>query len=200
MARGGMRYGAGRRREHERVEDFRSIDVRRFSRAGMLQPGQWTWSWRDPDTQDRRAWITVEGGEREIWLVYRVNGRPFNTRVEIDRTACGFGGSRPWFRCPRCGERAAILYGALSGFACRRCCGLVYSIQSANELSAAWQRSRKVGDRLGPDWSRPKGMHYKTAQRMQERAYRSMVAVSAMVSASTSRLEEGLQQLQTIEK
>lgn len=196
MARGGQRYGAGRKREHERAEDFRSIDVRRFSRAGMLRPGQWTWSWRDPDTQERRAWIRVEGGEREIWLIYQVNGRPFDTRVEVERTACGFGGSRPWFRCPRCGERVAILYGASSGFDCRKCCRLVYSVQSASELSAAWRRSCKVGDRLGPDWSRPKGMHYETAQRLQQRAYRSMLAISAMVSATTARLEAGVARLE----
>jgi hypothetical protein len=195
MARGGQRYGAGRRREHERAEEFRSIDVRRFSQAGMLRPGHWTWSWRDPDTRETLAWISVDCGEDAIRLRYNVNGKPFDTRVGIERTTCGFGGSRAWFGCPRCGARVAILYGGISGFACRRCHDLVYSVQSATDMAAAWQRSRKLGDRLGPNWSRPKGMHHATCGRLQERAYRAMLALSSVTTESTDRLVARLEGL-----
>lgn len=195
MARGGFRYGTGRRREHNRTEDYRSIDVRRFAREAMLGPGSWTWTWRDPLTQEALASIRVEGGVSAIRLHFQANGRPFDTRVAIDRTPCGFGGKRPWFLCPMCGQRAALLYAGNSGFACRCCHGLAYSIQSATELTTAWRRHHKVARKLGPGFERPKGMHFTTCASLQERAHASILAVVAGADACTGRIEEALRRI-----
>ena len=43
--------------------------------------------------------------------------------VPIERTPCNFGGTRPWFRCPTCGGRVAMLVADQNRFCCRRCRG-----------------------------------------------------------------------------
>jgi len=90
--------------------------------------------------------------------------------VPIVRTKCGFGGTRPWFRCDRCRRRAAILYLATgSGFACRRCLGLAYRSQSATAANRAISKARKLRERLGggpsvldPLPGKPPRMHRQT--------------------------------------
>src|SRR5215472_1990244 len=48
--------------------------------------------------------------------------------VKIEWTPCNYGGTRPWFLCPRrgCGRRVAILY-CDSDFGCRTCRRLTYN-------------------------------------------------------------------------
>jgi hypothetical protein len=37
-------------------------------------------------------------------------GRSVEQRVPLLWTPCTFGGARPWFGCPRCAKRVAIVY------------------------------------------------------------------------------------------
>ena len=41
--------------------------------------------------------------------------------IEIERTACYFGGERFWFRCPYCDSRWRKLYLSHCGMECRGC-------------------------------------------------------------------------------
>lgn len=52
--------------------------------------------------------------------------------INLERTPCNFGGSRLWFRCPRCERRSAMLYSHGNKFICRRCGGFCYESQNEN--------------------------------------------------------------------
>lgn len=66
-------------------------------------------------------------------------------KVVITRTACHFGGSRPWFVCPTCGGRCAILYPVQ----CRQCLGLHYATEHESELDRRYRKAFKHRARLG---------------------------------------------------
>ena len=171
MAKGGQRYGAGRPGWHVKAEHCRRIDVHRFKREDMLRPGSWGWSWRDSETGKVLASIGVIGGFDRITLDYSVNGAPITEHISITRTACAYGGSRPWFNCPKCWGRVACLYLRQSRFACRKCQRIVYASQSEDALDRTWRKQQKLEARLGKNWCRPKGMHHKTRERILDAVF-----------------------------
>lgn len=166
--KGGMRLGAGRPGWHMKAEHCRRIDVRRFQREDMLKPGSWAWTWSDRESGEVLASIGITGGYDRLTLNYTVDGNPITEPINITRTKCAFGGSRPWFNCPRCWGRVAVLYLKQSRFACRKCQRLVYSSQSEDEIGRTWRKQRKLEARLGANWCKPKGMHRKTRERILE--------------------------------
>jgi hypothetical protein len=50
-------------------------------------------------------------------------------------TPCNYGGARPWWTCPECGRRCAIVYG--HPFACRRCANLAYKSSRSDAFTRA---------------------------------------------------------------
>ena len=170
---GGM--GSGRRSERDLTADHRQLDVRALHRAGMLEPGhigRWRWMRRGVE----RASIQIEAYEAALFLRYQVNRRgevkPYSYAVHLDWTSCTFGGRRPWFLCPSCGQRVAILYGK-QNFVCRHCRGLAYASQRETEGSRAIRRANAIRRRLGwipgvlnPPGAKPKGMHWHTYVRL----------------------------------
>lgn len=60
-------------------------------------------------------------------------------------TSCNFGGSRPWFVCPGCGRRAAILYEdhQQDRPLCRLCLDLAYPSQNEDRIGSAARRAEK---------------------------------------------------------
>jgi hypothetical protein len=164
MSRGGSRYGAGRPGWHGKTENHRAIDVRRFQREDMLRPGWWSWQWSNAETGEVLASIGISGGIGEVTLQYSTDGHSVNEHITITRTACNYGGSRPWFQCPKCRGRVARLYLRGGRFACRSCKGLVYASQSEDVMGRSWLKQQKLEARLGENWRRPKGMHRKTRE------------------------------------
>ena len=102
-------------------------------------------------------------------LPYSAGGHHIDECIRIERTDCNYGGSRPWFQCTRCYRRAAKLFLRGSRFACRKCHRLVYASQSQDAIGRSWLRQNRLEGRLGDDWSRPKGMHHQTYERLVER-------------------------------
>jgi hypothetical protein len=108
--------------------------------------------------------------------------RRYDYRVPVTYTPCNFGGERPWFQCPRCGDRVGKLYRppARARFRCRECYDLGYqsSRTSGDTLKQAELRYRRAfakadakGRRPHPNgepWfpERPKGMHTETFDRL----------------------------------
>lgn len=92
---------------------------------------------------------------------------------------CQFGGARPWWICPRCGERAAILYLASVRMLgqCRRCLRLAYPSQGdgvVGVVDRAFARAAAAKRRVGGGYSaagdfppRPRGMHRLTYERLR---------------------------------
>lgn len=160
------------------TDDYRSIDVRRWKRDGLLKPDlffKWQWSRHDKVI----ASIGVRTGSDRVTLIYRHKKGDKNWKDEkypifLDSTNCHLGGERPWFLCPArgCGRRVAILYGG-DIFACRRCYQLAYQSQRETDYDRAARRADKIRGKLG--WEpgilnitggRPKGMHWKTFERL----------------------------------
>jgi len=170
------RYGA-----KSTTDDYRTLDVRRWARAGVLRPGYWGgWQWtRDGETL---ASIKMRTEHDRVVLIYkhRSGGAEWKDEqypVRIVRTACHLGGSRPWFICPAlgCGRRVAILYCG-SIFACRRCHQLAYASAREDAGGRATRRADRLRVRLGwepgilnGEGGKPKWMRWRTFERLAAR-------------------------------
>jgi hypothetical protein len=144
--------------------------VRRLHRDGHLSGGAYRLHWTWPSG----AQIALDTSPGEVTMVYRYRKadewRDVRQRVTVVRTACHYGGARPWFLCPYCGRRVAILY-LWNVPQCRRCARLVYSSQSLDALARSWRRTGKIearlkGDAEEWDYTRPKGMRQATFERL----------------------------------
>lgn len=94
---------SGRVGWRHRIDDYVRVDVMELKRDGVFEVGQ-------PGLQvapscPEAALEYCEGLLTMHWL--RPAGRgPYSEvkqPVVIEHTPCRFGGSRPWFRCPKCG-------------------------------------------------------------------------------------------------
>ena len=104
--------GSGRRRSYAgrlETDDFSSLDIRLLSREKLLVPGiRYSGQWSEGD---RVATLELRVQCDSFVLIFK----PFSsdTTVEhwldIETTPCQFGGRRPWFKCPRCDRRVAVL-------------------------------------------------------------------------------------------
>ncbi len=159
------------------TDEFFSLDIRRLHRDGCLErvgAGRVTVTW------DGGGSIDVVKDRTGILLEYSVvdgeDREEHSERIVIQRTRCHFGGSRPWWFCPRCGRRCAILYGH-HRFLCRHCHGLRYRSQSESKAGRLLRRAEKIRARLGGSGvvfgdfpPRPRGMHLRTYYRLRDEA------------------------------
>ncbi len=152
------------------TDDYRSIDVRRWAREGLLEPGHW-FGWQWSIAGEKVASIKGFSESDAIRLIYSVRNhgeerRGMDYRVRLDWTPCNFGNSRQWFLCPAasCGRRVAVLYGG-EVFACRQCYRLAYPSQREDSLFRMMRKAHKLENRLGWEHGfgcKPKGMHWRT--------------------------------------
>lgn len=161
------------------TNDFKSIDIRWLKSEGLLGPGlvrRVVWSRRGIETGS--ITVRAESGRLVLCYNHRENGGEWaeaSYPVLLETTACHLGGERSWFKCPAqgCGRRVAVLYGG-SVFACRHCHRLVYASQRENEMDRAARRAEQLRERLGwpggifegSGWGKPKGMHWRTYERL----------------------------------
>lgn len=169
MGRGGRRIGAGRPRLHGTVEGCARLDVRTV--CGM-------------DTMPT-----------SINATFRTKAHNVAYNVSTTQTACRFGGYRQWLVCPHCKGRVCVLYLWRQSLACRTCHGLSYQSQSFGGMAAAFARMFRLTSKLGPDFTRPKGMHQQTHLRLLIRAHDAFANASSMADqhiTCVSRELEGL--------
>ncbi len=93
--------------------------------------------------------------------------------VEMDWTRLPSGGKRPWFLCPSCGRRCAVLFSLGSRIICRKCGELSYESQYERKSLRGLMKAQKIRVRLGgsanmtePFPGRPRYMHRRTYQRV----------------------------------
>jgi len=160
------------------TDDYRTLDVRRWAREGMLEPGHWGW-WQWTRDGEIVASIQARAEEGRVILIYRhrSGGEEWKDEeypVRIVRTRCNLGGSRAWFICPAvgCGRRVAILYGG-GIFACRSCHRLAYASSREDAGGRATRRADRLRERLGwepgilnGEGSKPKWMRWHTFERL----------------------------------
>ena len=173
MAKGGARLGAGRRGYKVKAEQLQRIDVRDWARRNLLAAERsLTWSWNRGG--ERRGSISVNVYPKSaVSLVYTVAGndgpQDISDRVRLIYKPCNFGGSRPWFECPRCVRQVAVLYQRAGRFACRLCQRVAYSSQAEDAMTRTWRQQRRIEETIGEDWQRPSGMRHRTYARLLDR-------------------------------
>jgi hypothetical protein len=168
MARGGRRYRAGRPAASAKAEQALRLDVRDLAARGLLNGASFTWRWWDSFTGELVGGISVQTAPALMRLNFTSDGKAKLQTVPILRTACHLGGARSWLACPRCAKRVAVIYLRRGLFMCRDCSGVAYASQSESNLGRIWRRQRKLEAQLGPDQSRPRGMHWSTFERLLE--------------------------------
>lgn len=181
--------GSGRRSSYSGksiTSDSMPLDIRKIARAGLLLPGSsFSWRWLVNDLQVAGISIRVDDDHGMV-ISYRMksSGEVVEQQVQTQTSPCRFGGERHWFTCPRCSRRMAVLYAPGRYFACRHCGGLGYATQKEGAGDRASTKADKLRKRLGweagilnGDGFKPKGMHWKTYQRLKSQ-HDALVQVS----------------------
>jgi hypothetical protein len=178
--------GSGSHGGRSTTEGCRSLDINQLHRADCLRPG-WSGGWYWSRGGERVARIDMHAIEGRLILSYRCRydqeeWQTVEEPVSIVWTSCHFGGSRPWFVCPGvvsgvpCGRRIGKIYGQGRYFLCRHCYRLAYPSQREQPHERARRRANNIRMRLGGDPGmlsplpeKPKGMHWRTYERLQQR-------------------------------
>jgi hypothetical protein len=173
MAKGGSRLGAGRPGYKVKGEQLQRVDVRIWARKGLLSRARaFSWSWNRGGEPTGSVGVTVIPQSTvtlDYSLTYDGERRSISERVTLIYKPCNFGGSRPWFQCPRCAKQVAVLYMRSGRFACRHCQRVAYSSQSEDVMARTWREQRRIEERIGEDWQRPKGMRQRTYEWLMDR-------------------------------
>ena len=133
-------------------------------------PGRsFNWSWSRGG--EPSGTIGVRVLERDAIRLEYALGPPAAPRdasqtIRLTHAPCRFGGWRPWFDCPVCTRRVAVLYLWHGRFACRHCQDVAYTSQSEDAIGRGWRRQQKTEAKLAPNWQRPKGMRRRTFERL----------------------------------
>ena len=143
------------------------LDVRQWHKRRLLWPGySGIWSWSNLHTGEHTGSVGFRIEQGAAVLNYTLSGEPQIQRVPILHTPCHYGNTRPWFGCPQCQARVAVIYRRHCGFYCRKCAQVAYHSQSEGDIGRAWRRQKKAEAKLGLDLQRPKGMHHMTHARL----------------------------------
>jgi hypothetical protein len=177
MGKGGSRYGAGRPGWKRKAEVSLAFDIRQIVRTGRFRPGEWfSWHWTYTHSEEGAGSVSVRVSDSldrvtlsYQWTPYGSDPQSVECALQIERTACNYGGSRPWFLCPTCGRRCAVVYFGRGRYACRHCNHVAYYSQSEDLMDRAWRKQRKLEAKLIDGWRKPKGMHWKTCERLQDK-------------------------------
>src|SRR5215208_1075009 len=166
------------------IGECHSVDVRYLHREGLLIPRRsfsLRWSRAGREMSSIGGVVSGDSRPEQITLLYRHRSGPGGEWEDVQEpvllswTVCNFGGERPWFVCPGtgCGRSVALLYVPGRYFLCRRCYDLVYESQREDGMSRALRRAQAIRERLGGSANmrkscpeKPKGMHWKTYERL----------------------------------
>jgi hypothetical protein len=156
------------------LDEAYRIDVRLLHRHGYLD-GRPHWvTWSRGEQQAGSLLLAMQPEGVVLTYRYRVGGGDWESMrqvVTLDWTPCHYGGEQPWFRCPGCQRRVAVLCGDDRLFLCRHCYRLPYTSQYETRLDRLYRKLRKLRDRVGEQYARkPKGMHWRTWERLRDQA------------------------------
>lgn len=188
MGTGGTRCGAGRPGYRLQAEHTPKIDIRIWRKRGLLwQGGTNTWSWSRGGESAGHIRFTVNADN--IRLNYALQGQDASQTISTSTTPCHYGGTRPWFTCPVCHDRAAVLYLRAGRFACRACQRVSYASQSGSESDrghASYHRLHALIEAGKPKWQR-----WATFNRLEERFERVSERANLSLMKLVQRLQAG---------
>ena len=166
--------GSGRIGGKRTTGSMWSLDIRALYRDPLFVPERrvvYTWSMNG----EPEASINIDIGHGQVVLSYvftPAGGEPkrIKDKVFLSWTACHYGGERPWFLCPRCGRRVAVLWGG-EHYLCRHCHNIAYNSQRNDRHGRLLMRMRRIKKRLGGEdwWRKPKWMHQRTYDKLREK-------------------------------
>ena len=175
------------------LEEVYRLDVRGLHRHGYLDrwPRLVTWSRREQPNGS----VSIALVDGRLVVEYRCRRHGTDTWEDIrqviplDWTPCHYGGQRPWFRCPGCQRRVAVLCGYDTLFLCRHCYRLPYTSQYETRLDRLYRKMRKLQDHIGGQYTRkPKGMHWRTWERLRDEAIEAEMTRDCVMEATFERL------------
>ena len=185
-------YGSGRRASsYPTSDELLFLDIRVLCTQGYFAtraaPGEGlrysvAWSCRGQPSGDIQLIVpgTDDAYPSGVELVYRVKAlyetawTEVRERIPIATTACHYGGERPWWLCPRCGSRRAVLFSVGGRFRCRACHRVAYSSTRETASDRVFRRALTLQKRLGghrygtvfdPE-PKPPHMHWATYERI----------------------------------
>jgi hypothetical protein len=171
---------------HDTTATRFALDVRELAREGYLAPGSWV-----RRTAPSGVVVMVTADEQGVRLSFGYDGLPRSQRVDLDATDCELGGARPWWLCPACARRCAIVYFTRGAFACRLCSDLRYESQRRHGVEVLVDRAQRIRHKVrgSPDLSlpfpdRPPGMHRSTYERLRAEGEQAEAAVVAARQAA----------------
>ncbi|SHH63225.1 hypothetical protein [Desulfofustis glycolicus] len=174
-------YGSGRRwNAKSAIERQSGLDIRLLKKDGCLREGfQGSISWGCNGSTTNSVNVRITNGSLVLDYKHRFRGgewEPIKQTIQFAYTPCHYGGMRTWFSCPSCYRRVAVVYGAGKYFLCRHCHNLTYASQQEGRADRMLRKARKIRRRLGasinmtvPILFKPKGMHWITFMRCQEK-------------------------------
>jgi hypothetical protein len=162
-----------RQREHTTTYDALDLDIRALARAKNFRDAlaMFETAWTHGLTESSVG-ITVLDGECALVSYSDTQGEVITERIGIEWTPCNYGGARPWWSCPQCDRRCAIVYAlGAPPFMCRLCANLAYETPQSDAFMRAITKTNKRLARLGwergkPFPAKPKGMHRRTWKRL----------------------------------
>lgn len=186
---GSGRYGVGGVIPKYTVEDCLCLDIKKLSRARILTPGLLTiWQWSNERYDGSKDTIKILTMSYGIKLYYAIKNNMTGDEKFMDYivyltwTNCNYGGRRPWFLCPKCNRRVAILYSKNYFFLCRYCHDLTYAScqESGDRYKELRRKIFKILNILREDETsymalvppKPKGLHWKTYNRLENKLLR----------------------------
>jgi len=174
------------------------LDLRLLHRSRYLQRGAYcTLQWGCGSSV---ACLAQADG---VLLIYSQGTENVQQPVALEWTACRYGGQRPWWRCPHCGRRVAVLYGVGARFRCRYCCRLAYRSQRESRSDRALSRASKLQRRLGQSGSgimaglpdKPPPMHWRTYRRLVEQMLAAQREYTSWFQQWSARMNEQMSRL-----
>jgi hypothetical protein len=196
-------YGSGRWGGRPTVESGLTLDLSRLLKSGWLKARastagtlRWSAAGIEMASVDFESCLGEKTGHMHLrWTSTDLptgEKRGCENRITLTTRPQPFGGRRWWFICPHTGRLASRLHlpsGAYT-FACRRAYRMGYRSQRQTlrdrALSRAYALRQKLGNHglIGSYVAKPKGMHWRTFERLVMRIERA----EGIVQGHASRL------------
>jgi hypothetical protein len=181
------------------VEDGFTLDISKLIRGKNIIPSQHisgSLIWRSVRTGEEKASLGYEANmlsPYSAWLrlFYKHDGIPEDYKIQLTVTSPYYGGMRWWFICPAKGTRAAKLCLPPGGnlFASRAAYRLGYQSQQENTMYRNLTQAQNIREQLGgsgcmDEWipEKPKGMHWKTYEKLRAKCERYEQRCNAMAA------------------
>jgi hypothetical protein len=189
---------SGRRRSIHRgaVELYPAIDLRVLRWAGLIRPGECTyttacWGNQAPETLSARIFVDLSDTEHaSIRIVVPRDDCTTDQLAAIECVPCPIGGTRSYFVCPIKGIRCEQLFLVDGIFASRKAHSLTCASQSEDELSRPRRKVRKLLRQVNGDfrYSRPRGSNrWRTVQRLRKAQYDARMLYREALKSRTDR-------------